>query len=333
MYELLRPLLFSGDPERIHDRVLAALESVGHFAPGRALLRALAGSSAARPVTTMGLNFPHPLGLAAGFDKDARAIPALCALNFAFIEIGTVTPRPQPGNPKPRMWRYPEAAALVNALGFPGDGMHAIKQRLETLRAAQLSTRPIGINLGKNAATPIENALDDYADVLSELLDHGDYFVVNVSSPNTVGLRTLQVPDSLRQLLAPLLAITGGKKPLLLKIAPDLTDEDVRTAAQVVTELGLAGIVCANTSIRRNLVPRAASLDRGGLSGAPIFDRMHECLKIVRAELSPQATVIAVGGISSPELLNLALAAGADLAQIYTAFIYRGPRVIAKLLR
>ncbi|MBK8131104.1 MAG: dihydroorotate dehydrogenase (quinone) [bacterium] len=226
-----------------------------------------------------------------------------------------------------------QLAALVNALGFPGDGMHAVKQRLETLRAAQLSTRPIGSNLGKNAATPIENALDDYADVLSELLDLGDYFVVNVSSPNTVGLRTLQEPDSLRQLLAPLLAITGGKKPLLLKIAPDLTDEDVRTAAQVVTELGLAGIVCANTSIRRNLVPRAASLDRGGLSGAPIFDRMHECLKIVRAELSPQATVIAVGGISSPTQLNQALAAGADLAQIYTAFIYRGPRVIAKLLR
>lgn len=332
MYELLRPLLFSGDPEKVHDRVLTALEIAGESSRGRKLLARIAGKNSAASVRTMGLTFDHPIGLAAGFDKDARALPALFALNFAFVEIGTVTPRPQPGNPKPRMWRFPEAHALVNAMGFPGEGMHAVKRRLISLFERELITRPYGINIGKNATTPLEQASDDYQAVLRELLNFGDYFVVNVSSPNTPGLRTLQKPDSLRRLLFPLMQMTKGNKPLLLKVAPDLTDDDLITAASVVTELGLAGMVCANTSIRREMVPRAATLDRGGLSGSPIFPRTVECVSIVRQHLDKNATIIAAGGLDSPERVHFALSAGANLIQVYTPFVYLGPRVVKKLL-
>jgi len=332
MYSLIRPLLFLSDPEHSHERVLGLLEKASHNSALRTLVSALAGSCPNAPISTMGLTFRHPVGLAAGFDKDARALPALTALNFSFLEIGTVTPRPQPGNPKPRIWRFPEAQSLVNAMGFPGEGMAAVRTRLESLRQKELLTVPIGINIGKNATTPLENALDDYQSVLRELLDFGDYFVVNVSSPNTAGLRTLQEPDSLRNLLAPLLDITKARKPLLLKIAPDLADEDVQTAARIIRELGLAGIICTNTSIRRQIVPRAATLDRGGLSGPVIFDRMIECVKFARSELTNEFTVIAAGGIDSAERLNLALAAGAQLAQLYTAFIYRGPTVVRQIM-
>lgn len=333
MYELLRQLLFYGDPERIHDRVLGALEVAGHTQAGLSLLNRIAGAFPARPIQEMGLTFTHPLGLAAGFDKDARAITALFALNFSFVEIGTVTPRPQPGNPKPRMWRFPEAHALVNALGFPGEGMHAVKKRFMDLRTKNVPLNPIGINIGKNATTSLESAGDDYQAVLRELLEVGDYFVVNVSSPNTPGLRTLQEADSLRRLLDPLQRIAAGKRPLLLKVAPDLANDDLIVAAQVVKELGLAGMVCANTSIRRELVARAAHLDRGGLSGPPIFPRMLECLKLLKSELTDSQTLIAVGGIDSPARVSETLSAGADLLQTYTAFIYLGPRVVNKLLR
>ncbi|MCL4306312.1 quinone-dependent dihydroorotate dehydrogenase [bacterium] len=332
IYESLRTLLFAGDPERVHDRVLACLESAGKSSAGRALVSAIAGNVPTEPVRTMGLSFEHPIGLAAGFDKDARALRGLFALKFSFVEIGTVTPQPQPGNPKPRMWRFPEAAALVNALGFPGEGMLAVKLRLAKLREQDALTRPIGINLGKNAFTPLAEAAGDYKLVLRELLELGDYFVVNVSSPNTPGLRTLQQLDSLRALLDPLQQIAVNNKPLLLKIAPDLADEDVTDAARVVSELGLAGIVCANTSIRRDIVPGADNLDRGGLSGAPIYPRMLTCLKLLRSELPPEHTLIAVGGIDSAARVRECLYSGAQLVQIYTAFIYRGPQVVRKLL-
>lgn len=333
MYSLLKPLLFKRDPERVHDVVLRRLERSSESPLSRALLRSLAGSCPSRPVSAMGLSFEHPLGLAAGFDKDARAIPALFALNFAFVEIGTVTPRPQPGNEKPRIWRFPESNALVNALGFPGEGMSAVKNRLVPLREHDALARPVGINLGKNASTPLEHAGDDYQAVLRELLEFGDYFVVNVSSPNTPGLRTLQEPDTLRRLLDPLQNIAAGKRPLLLKVAPDLADDDLQIAAQVVNELGLTGIISANTSIRRALVPRAASLERGGLSGAPIYPRMLECLRVLKSELDSTRIVIAAGGIDSAERVRETLAAGATLLQIYTAFIYHGPRVVNHLLR
>ncbi len=332
MYDFLRPLLFSGDPERVHDRMLNWLELAGESPRGRSLLSRIAGKSKVVPVRAMGISFNHPLGLAAGFDKDARALPALFALNFAFVEIGTVTPRAQNGNPKPRIWRFPEAHALVNALGFPGEGMLAVRKRLERLRERELLSRPVGINIGKNAATPLENALDDYAAVLRELLPFGEYFVVNVSSPNTPGLRTLQEPDTLRALLSPLQEISRGQKPLLLKISPDLADDDIVIAARVVKELRLSGMVCANTSIRRNLVSRASPLNRGGLSGYPIYPRMIECVKLARQELAEEATVIAVGGIDSAQRVEEALASGANLVQLYTPFIYQGPRVVKRLI-
>ncbi|MBK6764974.1 MAG: quinone-dependent dihydroorotate dehydrogenase [bacterium] len=333
MYSLLKPIFFSRDPEEVHEHVLRRLERSSASRWQLALLRAFAGACPSQPVSALGRTFPHPLGLAAGFDKDARAIPALCALNFAFVEIGTVTPLPQPGNEKPRIWRFPEANALVNALGFPGEGMHAVRQRLTMLRERHAPTRPVGINLGKNAVTPLERAGDDYQAVLRELLELGDYFVVNVSSPNTPGLRTLQEPDSLRKLLGPLQSITARKRPLLLKVAPDLADEDLNVAARVVNELGLAGIVSANTSVRRALVPAAASLQRGGLSGAPIYPRMLECLRLLKSELNSTRIVIAAGGIDSAARARETLAAGAALLQVYTAFIYHGPRVVSNLIR
>ncbi|MCB9367261.1 MAG: quinone-dependent dihydroorotate dehydrogenase [Calditrichaeota bacterium] len=332
MYVLQRNLLFMGDPETMHNRVLYALSVAGKSSFGRSLISLIAGACPASPLRVMGLDFKHPIGLAAGFDKDARALPALFALNFSFVEIGTVTPRPQPGNPKPRIWRFPEADALVNAMGFPGEGMLAARQRLERLRNSSASLPPVGINIGKNAATPLDDALSDYKLVLTKLLEFGDYFVVNVSSPNTPGLRTLQEPDSLRKLLAPLLEITQGRKPLLLKIAPDLANDDIATAARVVNELGLAGMVCANTSIRRELVPRAATLDRGGLSGSPIFPRMLECVRLARQELDSSRIVIAAGGIDSAERARQTLDAGAALLQLYTAFIFQGPRVVKLLM-
>ena len=321
-----------GDPERTHERVLGLLAGASGSRIGTRLVSAMAGACPASPLNVMGLTFRHPVGLAAGFDKDARALPALFALNFSFVEIGTVTPRPQPGNPRPRIWRFPEANALVNAMGFPGQGMAAVRKRLDRLRTKDKIASPVGINLGKNKDAPLENAVDDYAQVLRELFDVGDYFVVNVSSPNTPGLRTLQEAASLRALLSPLMEITRGAKPLLLKIAPDLADGDVVTAARVVNELGLAGMVCANTSIRRDLVPRAATLDRGGLSGNPIFPRMIDCLKLARHELDKFRTVIAAGGVDSHTRAAEALSAGASLIQIYTAFIYEGPRVVKLLL-
>lgn len=321
-----------GDPERTHERVLGMLALASKSSLGRALMSQIGGDCLASPLNVMGQTFRHPIGLAAGFDKDARALPALYDLNFSFVEVGTVTPRPQSGNPRPRVWRFPEADALVNAMGFPGAGMSVVKKRLERLRKRELISSPVGINLGKNKDTPLEKAVDDYALVLRELLEFGDYFVVNVSSPNTPGLRTLQEADSLRGLLSPLMEITRGEKPLLLKIAPDLADDDVVTAARVVNELGLSGMVCANTSIRRELVPRAAELDRGGLSGAPIFDRMIECVMLARRELSQDRVIIAAGGIDSPERVAAAQNAGASLIQIYTAFIYKGPRVVKLLL-
>jgi dihydroorotate dehydrogenase len=333
IYSVLKRLLFLRDPERVHDQILARLATAGNSAAGRALLHSLAGASPSSPVHAMGLLFPHPIGLAAGFDKNAVAIPALQALNFSFLEIGTVTPRPQSGNPKPRVWRFPEANALVNALGFPGEGMNVVRERLEELRERKLIRVPIGINLGKNKDTSAESAPSDYLAVFRELSDAGDYFVVNVSSPNTPGLRDMQSVESLKLILHPLLELRAkSPKPLLVKIAPDLSNDDVIAIARLVREFALDGIVSANTTINRAQVPRAASLDRGGLSGSPLYPRTLHLAKLLRSELKAEQTLIAVGGIDSAGRVKEMLEAGANLIQIYTAFIYEGPRAVRNLL-
>lgn len=334
IYSVLKHILFLQDAERVHDRMLARLGVIGNGAMGRAILHSLAGSSASKPVKAMGLDFRHPIGLAAGFDKNASAIPALQALNFSFLEIGTITPRSQPGNPKPRVWRFAEANALVNAMGFPGEGMEIVRERLEQLRARDLVRVPIGINLGKNKDTDAGDAAKDYEDVYRCLSDVGDYFVVNVSSPNTPGLRDMQNIEALRTILHPLLELRAkSPRPLLVKIAPDLSDDDVTVIAKLARESGLDGIVSANTTINRAIVPRAASLDRGGLSGRPLYPKTLALTKLLRSELLSSQTLIAVGGIDTPEKVEVLLRAGANLVQVYTSFIYEGPRVVRNLLK
>jgi len=335
MYVLLRPLLFLRDPEKAHESVISRLESLGKRPAGRALLRTIAGDCPPAPVRIMGLSFAHPVGLAAGFDKNGRAILGLQELGFSHVEVGTVTPRPQPGNPQPRLWRFPPSHALVNALGFPGEGMVAVRRRLDTLRHTGLIRIPVGVNLGQNADTPPNEAVNDYVQVLDELFAWGDYFVINVSSPNTPGLRDLQALNLLRPLLEKIAnrAAQLGRKPLLLKISPDLADADVSSIGRLTREIQLAGIVATNTTIRRELVTAASRLDRGGLSGAPLWPRTQEVLRLLRPELSPEQALIAAGGINSSDRLRQCLTLGANLAQVYTTFIYLGPRCVLQLLK
>ncbi|HEY3296986.1 MAG TPA: quinone-dependent dihydroorotate dehydrogenase [bacterium] len=334
MYKFFRKIAFLRDAEAVHDSVLHLFERLQSNPQGRVFLHGMAGPPVLRPTTVMGLNFIHPLGIAAGFDKDARVTPALQELGFSYVEVGTVTPEPQPGNPKPRIWRFPEADALVNALGFPGEGMRRVGERLHAMRADGSLRIPVGINFGKNATTPVELALSDYKKVFEHLYDLGDYFVVNVSSPNTVGLRDLQAVEKLRPLLGELAEINAAakSKPLLVKIAPDLADEDVVAIGRLSRELGLAGVVAGNTTIRHDLVPRAVAITRGGLSGAPQFPRTRQLLTLLRSELSKDQTLMAAGGIDSPERLEECLTLGANLVQVYTAFIYHGPRCARKVL-
>jgi dihydroorotate dehydrogenase len=334
IYRFLRNFLFLRDPEAAHESVLRLFEHSQTSASGRALLHAMAGCSPVRPVHAMGLVFRHPVGIAAGFDKDARVVLALQELGFACVEVGTVTPRSQPGNLRPRIWRFPESEALVNALGFPGEGMLRVGERLRALRESGDLRIPIGINLGKNADTPLENAVHDYVMVLEHLHELGDYFVVNISSPNTVGLRDLQAITTLRPLLERLSEVNSRHvaKPLLVKIAPDLADEDVVAVSRLVRELGLSGIVAGNTTIQRQLVPRAATIERGGLSGSPQFPRTKRMLELVRSELSSEQILIAAGGINSSDRIRESLSLGANLVQVYTAFIYLGPGTARHLL-
>jgi dihydroorotate dehydrogenase len=334
-WPFVKPILFQLDPERAHHLALARLESLQWSAWGRALLRGVAGAISEQSCDVMGLPFRHPLGLAAGFDKDARAVIGLQELGFSHVEIGTVTPRPQPGNPKPRIWRFPEANALVNALGFPGEGMQIVAKRLQTIRSSGLLKIPVGINIGKNADTPLEKAGSDYRAVLEELYEVGDYFAVNVSSPNTIGLRSLQTVANLRVVLEPLQNILArrGVKPLLIKIAPDLADEELILIARLANELQLAGIIAGNTTIRRELVRRAVALERGGLSGAPQFTRTIEMVKLFRTELKDSICIIAVGGIANRQGLDAAMAAGANLVQAYTGFVYGGPSFVSGCAR
>lgn len=283
--------------------------------------------------------FDSRIGLAAGFDKNAQYVEVLHALGFAAIEVGTVTPRGQAGNPKPRLFRLKKDKALINRLGFNNEGVDAMEKRLKHLRSKQDSRRSlpvIGINIGKNKSTPNERAVEDYVYCLERLHAYGDYFVVNVSSPNTPGLRALQGRDSLVELLTKLQEINNvkGPKPLFLKVAPDLTDEALLEAASVVTELHCTGMVLTNTTIsREGLVTSSQSVDalgNGGLSGEPLASRSCEVLALIRKNY-PDMTLVSVGGISSSEEGKKRLDLGADFLQVYTGFVYGGPPLIKSL--
>lgn len=327
---LLRPIFFALDPEEAHDAVLAMLEAGSHW-PG--VIRLLAGKPVpSAPRAVAGITFPNPVGLAAGMDKNAMALPAWEALGFGFAEIGTVTALPQPGNPKPRLFRYPLQQALINRLGFNNEGCEAVATRLEGLRASGRWPRiPVGINIGKSKVTAAEDAHLDYLVSFKRLRGLEDYFVINVSSPNTPGLRDLQSTEALGRIIRTLRDWEGSSRtPLFVKVAPDLAEEDLVAVVQLAEREQLAGLIATNTTIDHSSIP-VGSDQTGGLSGPPVRPRSLASLRTIRAHTN--LPVIACGGIGDPESARERLDAGADLLQVYTAFIYQGPALLRKLAK
>ena len=300
---------------------------------GRPVLARLPLGAPGSKVQAMGLTFPGPLGLAAGFDKNAEGIDALAALGFSFVEVGTVTGEAQPGNPRPRLFRLPDDRAVVNRMGFNNEGAEAVARRLEARqRRGPASPVVVGVNIGKTKVVPEDRAIGDYEKSTRLLAPYADYLVVNVSSPNTPGLRDLQAVEKLQPLLEAVRrqadAVTERRVPLLVKIAPDLSDDDVLAVADLAGAIGLDGVVATNTTVsREGLVSSAEAVERagaGGLSGAPLRRRSLEVLRLLRGRLDPTMTVISVGGISNAADARERLEAGATLLQAYTAFVYEG---------
>jgi dihydroorotate dehydrogenase len=324
------PLLRHLDPELAHDLGLTALKCVRPLWPALPIPAMLA-------VRCFGLQFSHPLGLAAGFDKNGDYLDALGALGFSHIELGTVTPRAQPGNPKPRMFRVPGSDALINRMGFNNKGVDHLISRLSHARYSGIR----GISIGKNFDTPIENAHDDYLACLRKAYAYADYVAVNISSPNTERLRELQARDGLQRILGTLLEerLTlqqrfGRRVPLLVKVAPDLTAEQLSALAQQVRAMQLDGVIATNTSTDLSaLKPPPAAEQRGGLSGAPLHPVSIKIISQLRAELGADFPIIGVGGIVGAEQARASLRAGANLLQIYTGFAYRGTALIEEIMR
>ncbi|GAB6196988.1 quinone-dependent dihydroorotate dehydrogenase [Lysobacter xanthus] len=331
MYGLLRPLLFSLDAESAHGlglRGLDALERAGLLG-----LVARLPEPSPFPVQVFGLDFPNPVGLAAGLDKNGAHIDALFGLGFGFVEVGTVTPRPQAGNPKPRMFRLPQHRAVINRLGFNNLGVDALVRNVERVRHRR---GILGINIGKNKDTPNESAQDDYLHCLERVYPLADYITVNISSPNTAGLRELQEEQQLRRLIGTLReaqerfgALNGKRVPMLVKVAPDLSDDDIEAAARVLADLQVDGVIATNTTISREGVEDSPHADEpGGLSGAPVMAQSTYVLRRLRTRMPESIPLIGVGGILSGADAVAKMAAGASLVQCYTGFIYRGPSLI-----
>src|SRR5438309_4158751 len=325
----VRPLLFSIDPETAHRLTIGSLRAASHV---NLALRALSVfQPPAKPKKLFGLNFPNPIGLAAGLDKNGVALPAWAALGFGFIEIGTVTAKAQPGNPKPRIFRLPGQQALINRLGFNNDGADAIAERLGRLRrSGRWPVVPIGINIGKSRATPLEQATDDYLYSFRLLRDFADYIALNVSSPNTPGLRELQEPQRLSELLHAIGNQPGtAAKPVLVKIAPDLSSTELEVIIATCEENNVAGIIATNTTLDHLSIPHALD-EEGGLSGAPLREKATALLRdIVRKSAIP---VIASGGIFDAKSAHEKFQVGAQLIQLYTGFVYRGPRLLREIM-
>jgi len=335
-YSLARPFLFGLDPEAAHD---LTLQSLARF-NGTPLQWAWCNGFVEDPVTLAGLKFPNRVGLAAGLDKNARCIDALGAMGFGFVEVGTVTPKPQPGNPRPRMFRLPEAHALINRFGFNNDGLDAFIANVKR-SSFRSSGRLLGLNIGKNAATPIEQATADYLLGLEGVYPHADYVTVNISSPNTKNLRALQSDEALDVLLGAVAARREGlaqqhgrRVPLFVKIAPDLDEDQVGVIAATLQRHGMDGVIATNTTISRDAVkglPHAE--EAGGLSGAPVREASNRVIRLLRAALGPGYPIIGVGGILSGEDAVEKIRAGADVVQIYTGLIYRGPALVDQAAR
>ncbi len=325
---ILRPLFFSLDAEEVHELVMSALEAGSRF-PG--LIRLANGEAVpAAPGTVAGIEFRNPVGLAAGMDKNGVALPAWEALGFGFIEVGTITALAQPGNPKPRLFRYPGQQALINRMGFNNEGVEAVATRLEGLHVSgRWPGIPVGLNFGKSKVTPAEKAHQDYLDSFKRLHALGDYFVINVSSPNTPGLRNLQSTEALARIIKTLRDWEGTpRRPLFVKVAPDLAEEDLVAIVQLAETEQLAGLIATNTTLNHSVIPTAND-QTGGLSGAPLCARSLDALKIIRKQT--ELPVIASGGISDAASARERLEAGADLLQVYTAFIYQGPALLRNL--
>jgi dihydroorotate dehydrogenase len=330
IYErLVRPLLFSLSPEAAHHLAVRNLRTASGWPVALRQLERFKPPS--KPTNAFGLTFPNPIGLAAGFDKNGVAIPAWAALGFGFVEIGTVTAQRQPGNPKPRIFRYPEQQALINRLGFNNDGADIVAARLRGLReSGRWPSIPVGINLGKSKVTPLDQAVEDYLYSFRLLAPLADYLVLNISSPNTPGLRSLQEHDALEQLLQAVRREnekTG--KPVLLKIAPDLTVSDLEQIIATSEQNGIAGIIATNTTLDHSAIPK--SLDQtGGLSGVPLREKSTEFVGAIRAH--SQLPIIASGGICDAMSAGEKLAAGAQLLQVYTGYVYRGPGLLREIV-
>jgi dihydroorotate dehydrogenase len=331
-YALTRPFLFGMDPEQAHELTLGSIAALQNTP----LQCAWQQRRIEDPVTVAGLRFPNRVGLAAGLDKNGRCIDGLGAMGFGFIEVGTVTPRAQPGNPKPRIFRLPPSEALINRLGFNNDGLESFVAHVQRARSFRARGGILGLNIGKNAATPIERAVDDYLVGLSGVYLHADYVAVNISSPNTQNLRSLQSDEALDALLAALQdrreALSRQHQrqvPLFLKIAPDLEATQVQTIAATVKRHHIDGVIATNTTISREAVKGQQHAEEiGGLSGAPVLEPSNAVIRQLRSALGAAVPIIGVGGVTSPETALSKLQAGADLVQIYTGLIYKGPALI-----
>ncbi len=325
LYSLARPLLFSLAPERAHELTLSMLKSAHKMG-------AIRHPVIAKPVTCMGIEFPNPVGLAAGLDKNGAYIDALAALGFGFIEIGTITPKPQEGNPKPRLFRIPQAKAIINRMGFNNDG---VDQLVENVKAAKFKGI-LGINIGKNATTAVEDAVSDYLICLEKVYNYASYITVNISSPNTKNLRSLQSGHALTELLETLkkrqLELAEEHQhyvPLVLKVAPDLEQSDIQFIASQLIQFKIDGLIVTNTTLSREGVEGLAFGDEaGGLSGAPVFEKSTACLAEFAKQLKGEVPLIGVGGILAGEHAVAKQQAGATLVQIYSGMIYTGPALI-----
>ena len=336
-YALTRPFLFGLDAEQAHELTLGAIARLQNT-PAQCLW---AAPRVDDPITVAGLRFPNRIGLAAGLDKNGRCIDGLGAMGFGFIEVGTVTPRPQPGNPKPRLFRLPEHDALINRLGFNNEGIEAFVANVRRARSFRAGGGILGLNIGKNAATPIERAVDDYLAALDGVHAHADYVTVNISSPNTQNLRALQSDAALDALLGALrerrqrLADTQGRRvPMFVKIAPDLDAAQIAAIADALRRHAVDGVIATNTTVARDAVAgHARAGEAGGLSGAPVFEPSNRVVRALRAALGAGYPIVGVGGVLSGAQAAAKIEAGADLVQLYTGLIYRGPALVAEAAR
>ena len=331
-YALTRPFLFGLDAEQAHELTLRSIATLQNTGAQRLWSQPVVDD----PVTLAGLRFPNRIGLAAGLDKNGRCIDGFGAMGFGFIEVGTVTPRAQPGNPKPRLFRLTQAQALVNRLGFNNDGLAAFVANVRLARTFRARGGILGLNIGKNASTPIDRAVDDYTEALRGVYPHADYVTVNISSPNTKDLRTLQADDALDALLGALQSCRtaleaehGRRVPIFVKIAPDLDRAQVRVIALALRRHGVDGVIATNTTLARDAVQGQPHADEaGGLSGAPLLAASNRVIAQLRDALGRGYPIIGVGGVLSSKDAVAKRAAGADLVQIYTGLIYRGPTLV-----